>query len=76
MAERALSALRFVPNASLKSTPFEAHYGREANTVLRNLTIKPSQQNLNWAKMLKQKFACLDTEDPRTKRMPHPTHTN
>ena len=47
MIERALSALRFAPNATLKLSPFEAHHGREANTVLRNLTKKPTLQNLN-----------------------------
>ena len=41
MVERALSALRFAPNATLKITPFEAHHGREANTVFLNLTKKP-----------------------------------
>ena len=40
MVERALSARRFAPNATLKITPFEAHHGREANTFLRNLTKK------------------------------------
>ena len=34
MIERALSALRFSPVATLKISPFEAHHGREANTVL------------------------------------------
>ena len=38
MVERALGALRFSKNATLKISPFEAHHGREANTVLRNLT--------------------------------------
>ena len=38
MVERALGALRFAKNATLNITPFEAHHGREANTVLRNLT--------------------------------------
>ena len=42
MLERALEALRFAYNATLKITPFKAHHGREANTVLRNLTKKPS----------------------------------
>ena len=28
MVERALGALRFSPNATLKITPFEAHHGR------------------------------------------------
>ena len=44
MVERALSALRFAPNAKLKISPFEAHHGCEANTVFRNLTKKPSLQ--------------------------------
>ena len=47
LVERALSALRFAPNATLKISPFEAHHGREANAVLGNLTKKPSLQNLN-----------------------------
>ena len=38
MIERALGALRFSKNATLKISSFEAHHGREANTVLRNLT--------------------------------------
>ena len=29
MVERALGALRFSPNATLKITPFETHHGRE-----------------------------------------------
>ena len=48
MVERALGALRFVKNATLNITPFEAHHGRETNTVLRNLTKKPTLRNLNW----------------------------
>ena len=46
--ERALSALRFATNANLNLTPFESHHGREAITVLRNLTKKPSLRTLNW----------------------------
>ena len=38
--ERALGALKFYKNATLKISPFEAHHGREANTVLRKLTKK------------------------------------
>ena len=45
--ERALGALRFANNATLNITPFEAHHGREAKTVLRNLTKRPSLRNLN-----------------------------
>ena len=40
MLERALGALRFAKNATLNLTPFEAHHGQEANTVLRNLNQK------------------------------------
>ena len=76
MVERALSALRFAPNATLKITSFEAHHSREANTVLRNLTKKPSLYNLNWEKVLRQKSACLDSKDPRASNLPHPRVTN
>ena len=76
MVERALSALRFAANATLKITPFEAHHGRETNTVLRNLTQKPSLQNLNWEMVLKRKSAFLDSNDPRAVNLPHPKMTN
>ena len=35
MVELALGALRFSKNLTLKISPFEAHHGREANTLLR-----------------------------------------
>ena len=76
LVERTLSAFRFAPNTTLKVTPIEEHHGREAITVLRNLTTKPSLQNLNWAKELKQKSACLDTEDTRANRLPYSTQTS
>ena len=76
MVERALNALRFAPNATLKITPSETHHGREAKTVLRNLTKKPSLQNLNWEKVLRQKSACLDSSNPRASNLPHPRATN
>ena len=76
MVERALSALRFAPNATVKISPFEAHHGREANTVLRNLTKKPSLQNLKWNRVLKQKSACLDSTDPRALKFPQPMATD
>ena len=47
MVERALGALRFAKNATLNITTFEAHHGREANTILRNLTKMPSLWNLS-----------------------------
>ena len=76
MIERALSALRFAPNATLKISPFEAHHGREPNTVLRNLTKKPTLQNLNWDRVLKQKSAYLDSTDPRNQKIPQPMATD
>ena len=76
MIERALNALRFAPNATLKISPFEAHHGREANTVLRNLTKKPTLQNLNWDRVLKQKSAYLDSTDPRNQKIPQPMATD
>ena len=76
MVERALGALRFSKNSTLKISPFEAHHGREANTVLRNLTKKPSLQNLDWSRVIKTKSACLDTTDPNVQDMPHPADTN
>ena len=76
MVERALGALRFSPNATLKITPFEAHHGREANAVLRNLTKKPSLRNLNWSNVLKSKSACLDEQDAEAQKMPKPADTH
>ena len=63
MISRALSALPFVPHSKTKLTqltPFEAYHGREANTVLRSLTKKPSLKNLNWNNVVNQKLSCLD----------------
>ena len=76
MIERALSALRFAPNATLKISPFEAHRDREANTVLRNLTKKPTLQNLNWDRVLKQKSAYLDSTNPRNQKISQPMATD
>ena len=76
MVERALGALRFAKNATLNITPFEVHHGREANTVLRNLTKKPSLWNLNWENVIRSKFACLDERDPNAQAMPEPMDTN
>ena len=72
MVERALGALRFAKNI----TQFEAHHGREANMVLRNLTKKPSLRNLNWEKVIRSKSACLDERDLTTQSMPEPIDTN
>ena len=76
MIERALGALRFSKNATLKISPFEAHHGREANTVLRNLTKKPSLQNLDCSRVIKTKNACLENADPNANDMPQPADTN
>ena len=76
MVDKALGALRFSQNATTKLTPFEAHHGREANTVLRNLTKKPSLKNLNWKNVLKQKCLCLDENDPEMSAIAFPQHSN
>ena len=76
MIDKALGALRFSKNATTKLTPFEAHHGREANTVLRNLTKKPSLKNLNWKNVLKQKCLCLDETDPEMNKVAFPQHSN
>ena len=59
MVNEALGALRFSKNATTKLTPFEAHHGREADKILRNLLKIPSLKNLNGSKVLKQK--CSET---------------
>ena len=74
--KRARGALRFSKNATLKISPFEAHHGREANTVLQNLTKKPSLQNLDWSRVIKTKNACLDNSDPNANDMPQSADTN
>ena len=76
MVERILGSFRFSPNATLKLMPFEAHYCREANTVLQNLTKKPSLSNLKWSNIKKSKYACLDDQDSGAQRMPNPADTN
>ena len=57
-------------------SPFEAHHGREANTVLRNLTKKPTMQNLIWDRVLKQKSDYLDSTDPRNQKIPQSMATD
>ena len=76
LVERALGALRFSKNATLKISSFEAHHGRESNMVLRNLTKKPSLQNLDWSRVIKTKNSCLDAANPNAQNMPHPADTN
>ena len=62
MVKRAIGALYFAPNPTIKMTPSEAHHGWDANTVLRNLTKKPSHRN---------SIACLDTDELKAQKMPH-----
>ena len=76
MVDKALAALRFSKNATTKLTPFEAHHGREANTVLRNFTKKPSLKNSNWKNVLKQKCLCLKENDPEMSKIAFPQHSN
>ena len=76
MVERALGALRFSKNATLKISPFKPHHGREAKTVLKNLTKKPPLQNLDWSRVITTKISCLDAADPNADNMPHPANTN
>ena len=76
MLERDLGALRFAKNATLNLTPFEAHHGREANTFLRNLTKKPSLENLNWENVIRSVSTCLDEREPKAQAMPELMDTN
>ena len=76
MLERALGALRFAKNATPNLAPFEVHHGREANTVLRNLTKKPSLRKLNWENVIRSNSACSDKRDPNAQAMPEPMDTN
>ena len=76
MVDKALGALRFSKNATTKLSTFEPHHGRKANTVLRNLTKKPSLKNLNWKNVLKQKCLCLDENDPEMSKIAFPQHSN
>ena len=75
MIEWAVGALRFSKNATLKSSPFEAHHGQKANTVLRNLTKKTLSAKSGLVSSTK-KIACSDEADPTVGDMPHPTQTN
>ena len=45
--------LRTCRKKNSKLSPFEAHYGRKANTALSNITSKPNIKNLNWSNTLK-----------------------
>ena len=71
-AQKSPRSSNFFKNATLKLTIFKARKGREANTVLRNFTKKPSLRNLSLARVTRSKYACLDERDPDAQQMPHP----
>ena len=47
-----VSALRLTRQKTTKITPFEAHFGRPANTPLRNISTNPSSLNLTYEKII------------------------
>ena len=47
-----VSALRLTRQKTTKITPFEAHFGRPANTLLRNISTNPSGLNLAYEKII------------------------
>ena len=55
-----IKTLRITPQGVTKTTPFEAHMGRKANTPLSNITTNSSSYNLNWENA---KHACLDMKN-------------
>ena len=51
--------IRLIPNATTQLSPFEAHFGRKANTKICNIVTKPSHKNLSYNKL---RSNCLDTK--------------
>ena len=47
-----ISDLRLTKQKTTKITPFEAHFGRPANTPLRNIITTPSSLNLTYEKII------------------------
>ena len=47
-----ISALRLTKQKTTKITPFEAHFGRPANSPLRNISTTPSSLNLTHEKII------------------------
>ena len=47
---------RLTPNRNTQVAPYEAHFGRKANTPLRNISTKASANNLTYNKVIN----CLD----------------
>ena len=49
--------IRLIPNATTKTSPFEAHFGRKPNTKISNIITTPSHKNLSYNKL---RYNCLD----------------
>ena len=47
-----ISDIRITKQKTTKITPFEAHFGRPANTPLRNISTSPSSLNLTYEKII------------------------
>ena len=47
-----VSDIRLTKQKTTKITPFEAHFGRPANTPLRNISTLPSSENLTYEKIV------------------------
>ena len=43
--------IRLIPVTTTKINPFEAHFGREPNTEISNITTEPSQHSLTYKKL-------------------------
>ena len=43
--------IRLIPNTTTRITPFEAHFGRTANTQLTNILKKPNHKKLSYNKI-------------------------
>ena len=50
--KRIVSALRLTRQKTTKITPFDAHFGRPANTPLQNISTNPSSSNLTYEKII------------------------
>ena len=49
--------IRLIPNSEKNTTPFEAHFDREPNTLISNIVTKPFNKNLSYKKLINN---CLD----------------
>ena len=50
--KQTVSALRLTRQKTTQITPFEAHFGRPANTLLRNISTNPSSLNPTYEKII------------------------